>query len=415
MGRPRQFDHLLPEMIAYYELGNRLCDVAKRFGCAEQTAGIIFRRAGYAVRDDKHDRLVRDADDVFAFFCECGSPRETAVHYGCSTNTFKIAMRAAGKDMANIPRKSRGEGRHHANGTRHGNRRYEFNEAAFDTITEESAYWVGFLMADGFVCQRKRSPHSIECMVGLTLSTRDEDHIRKFLDFLGSDRPIGHASAKNHSGSTSDLCHTAILSKRLVEALSRYGVVPNKTYTAKVFLLEMDRHFWRGVIDGDGCIHTRKNGNPTLNLTGSRPLLTQFRDFVHAHAPGCKMNLAGDRRMDDRIASFYITKRFSVKILELLYGDCTVALERKRRQAEAILADPDNFRDRRKDLKWGHLTDDGLNADYFRLGSWKAVAASMGIKLCALHSIRQKRGMMGRPPSVSEPIGEKRQNWFAFE
>ena len=47
----------------------------------------------------------------------------------------------------------------------------KFNENVFDSIdTEEKAYWLGFLYADGFITSKYNK-------IGLTLALKDKDHL----------------------------------------------------------------------------------------------------------------------------------------------------------------------------------------------------------------------------------------------
>ena len=46
-------------------------------------------------------------------------------------------------------------------------RRYSLNENAFDSATEESAYWIGFLMADGYIVRKK---NVAPCGIGVALA-----------------------------------------------------------------------------------------------------------------------------------------------------------------------------------------------------------------------------------------------------
>jgi intein-encoded DNA endonuclease-like protein len=143
-------------------------------------------------------------------------------------------------------------------------RKCTLNELAFDCITEESAYWIGFLMADGSIIERTAN----STQVALVLHDKDRSHIEKFKQFLGS----SHAIIPIEKPPTNRF---AVRSKYLADALSRYGVLPKKTHTTKVIGLENNRDFWRGVVDGDGYIGFHK-GKARIDLVGSETLLSQF-------------------------------------------------------------------------------------------------------------------------------------------
>src|SRR5579864_3198646 len=78
-------------------------------------------------------------------------------------------------------------------------RRHAVNQAAFDTITEESAYWIGFLMADG--CIPFQQGKSWGFIVSLSLC--DRGHLEKLKSFLGSEHPISekHIRGGGYPGS----------------------------------------------------------------------------------------------------------------------------------------------------------------------------------------------------------------------
>src|SRR5436309_4936012 len=62
-------------------------------------------------------------------------------------------------------------------------RLYTLRADAFAAVDDEpTAYWLGFLFADGSVTRRGG--------VTLVLQERDTDHVRAFATFLGSDAPI---------------------------------------------------------------------------------------------------------------------------------------------------------------------------------------------------------------------------------
>ena len=197
-------------------------------------------------------------------------------------------------------------------------RHRKLDETVFDKPSEERSYWIGFLMADGCVCERGNARHIV---VGL--SSKDRDHLEKFRAFLGSD----HAISDN--GIRAAIC---IPSVKLASALASFGVIPKKARCATIIGLEHDRHFWRGVIDGDGCLGIYRN-KPRLQLVGSKSLLSQFKDFAQAH-----IDTMASVRPVNSIFQFTLIHFKATAVASLLYSNCSVALDRKKDLADQFAA-----------------------------------------------------------------------------
>lgn len=126
-------------------------------------------------------------------------------------------------------------------------RKPKLNEHFFDVIdTEEKAYILGFLSADGYVDGNGRS-------LCLNLNSKDIDILYKIKNAMNCENPITKSTTKN-------CCRLNMSSKYLVETISRYGIVQNKSRTLPFPKLEkeMYRHYFRGYCDGDGCVHKRQ-------------------------------------------------------------------------------------------------------------------------------------------------------------
>jgi hypothetical protein len=218
-------------------------------------------------------------------------------------------------------------------------RHYELNEEAFDAISEESAYWVGFLMADGCVSD----PANGRCpTLALSLAQRDMHHVVRFREFLGSTHPVAIRKNNRSKAGSQDLACFSVTSRRLVARLNSFGVVPRKSKGAQVMQLEDDRHFWRGLVDGDGHVCLFKKGtshSPVVGLTASKSLADQFADYVFSHTgkrPG--MSQQGN------IWHARCTYRNAEAIADLLYSGSSVFLERKQEIVRAILERRDRIR-----------------------------------------------------------------------
>ena len=210
-----------------------------------------------------------------------------------------------------------------------GNRQYTVDHRAFSTITPDSAYWCGFLMADGNISGNK---------VALKLATRDVGHIEKFRTFVGANSPVrvdGPREGATINGrdikNTGSVSITAA-SSHLVKDLLALGVTPRKSLTAHAGgNVEFNVDFWRGVIDGNGSLVYSK-GKPYLGLVGSGPLMTQFLAFCKT-----RINNEINVRPNGNIFKVFMNCRAARIMISTLYSGCGVALERKLRKAEFIL------------------------------------------------------------------------------
>lgn len=151
-------------------------------------------------------------------------------------------------------------------------REYPLREDAFDELSSEGCYWLGWLASDGHVSNR---------VVGLTVQHDDAEILRRFLAFLGCpERPISRGT----KGSSS----VAVTSARLVERLQELGIGERKSLNIRVAEpLAQSVDFWRGEFDGDGCctiINRSRNPSrapywPQISFLGSRPLMDQCAAF----------------------------------------------------------------------------------------------------------------------------------------
>jgi hypothetical protein len=197
---------------------------------------------------------------------------------------------------------------------------YQVNHQAFDEITDEAAYWVGFLMADGCVSELGQ--------IVVTLSRKDRPHLEKLSKFLGSERPLYETKSTGYSATPNGVT-LSLRSKPLCKALAKFGVVPAKTFTAEApETIRNNAHFWRGVVDGDGCI-SPPSGKSSVELVGSEKVCNQFADFVLSLS--CKRPTVEIHKSIFRVR---VAKKVGLKLLTALnYEHSTTSLDRKRDRA----------------------------------------------------------------------------------
>ncbi len=209
-------------------------------------------------------------------------------------------------------------------------RKLTANHNAFDTFNEFSEYWLGFIFADG-TCVSSKDANS---EIAIILSDKDKSHLEKFKLFLESEHKISLFKCGQGYASESGSAKFSIRSQQLSTKLKEYGWKKNLESIA-VKQLATSRHFWRGVIDGDGCLGINKGklfNFPRLELVGGKLLLEQFIEFVKTVAPE---NLA-TARPHKNIFRVGLIRNHARLVIENLYRDANIFLDRKNEIANQV-------------------------------------------------------------------------------
>ncbi len=294
--------------------------------------------------------------------------QEAADRFGYSYMACSFAL-----DKYGVPKRSRSEA----------HRKYDVNEDFFNEIdTEEKAYWLGFLSADGTIRENK---------VKIGLSVRDKGHVHKFVEALGSEHPIVVRDV-SIDDKTYQTAEVTIGSTKMADDLARLGVVPNKSLIISPLAnlpTMLARHYWRGAFDGDGGISfSRSRGDGawtcTLSFTCGKAMVLGFRDFVTGYVD----TEASPRPVGNVYRVVFGGKSLPQAIVRILYDGASVYLERKKESAKRLLALPVHRIDR------SSITQKQLERLYNELGTWKAVAKQLGTSEGRLWHIKKRVGLL---------------------
>jgi hypothetical protein len=208
---------------------------------------------------------------------------------------------------------------------------YDINNNFFTNIdSEENAYFLGFLYADGNVDKDGNS-------ITICLHQRDIDVLEKFMNFLyNGEKPKLRIDREIYRAFT-------ITNKQMREDLIKHGCVPNKTFNIRMPTTFDDpvliKHFIRGLYDGDGCITIGKDNDNRIRtvLTGFIDMLSGVKDLLKKEL-SIEAHLYKEKRGSEGIFNLFISDlEGSYKFIKWLYSDATVYMERKyQKHLEAL-------------------------------------------------------------------------------
>lgn len=207
--------------------------------------------------------------------------------------------------------------------------KYSINEHFFSQYTKESCYWAGFIAADGYIRDNRH-------MLGIHLKADDKPHLDKFLKCASSNHSVLYDKCTNA------VC-VQIYNPTLIQALrTNFNITPRKSKTLtypSCIPKELNKHFIRGAIDGDGSISTGIKELLTINIVGSASFITSIRDIwcdeVEVYTNRCdhqnKPAITTPNKNKQYFASTSVTGNNAIKVGQWLYDESleNIRLDRK--------------------------------------------------------------------------------------
>lgn len=214
------------------------------------------------------------------------------------------------------------------------NRRHSIDSSYFDNIdTQEKAYWLGFIWADG--CISKTGPRgSGPNRLRLAQKWSEKEHLEKFQKALKSDyeiKPVEHDNG--HTVAQLD-----INCRPLCEALQNlgYDIKPKRCHIPPI-PRSLLPHFIRGYFDGDGAlsIYTQTIKKWVVlkqewSITGNIQFVSEVKDELTKSANVTKDVALKYYKRSPTVATVRYGKRADISLLyDYLYKNASVYLETK--------------------------------------------------------------------------------------
>lgn len=203
-----------------------------------------------------------------------------------------------------------------------------FNEYIFDSIdTEEKAYWLGFIFADGTISSSPlREESKTQYQFELALSSKDLTHLEKFAKFIEYKQPLYCDETR---------CRLSVYSKHLWQVLNVNGCTPQKSLTlrfpkAELFKSkDLIRHFIRGYWDGDGCLtwNDKEHIRPEISVLGTDEMLYSIISYLPLKTKPILKILHPEKQSITKYFGFSGEKAY--KIASYLYNNSIISLQRK--------------------------------------------------------------------------------------
>ena len=202
----------------------------------------------------------------------------------------------------------------------------------FDKIdTEEKAYWLGFIFADGNISRSeyikkdgklKKGVYRIE----ISLKSDDIHHLEKLKKAINYEKNIKISKTSFRS----ERCRLFFNNKHMWNILNSYGCTPNKSLNLKfpdIKIFEDNNliiHFIRGYIDGDGCISYNN-----INKTRMSIKILGTYDFLYNLQKNLPLEKDNKINQIENIFELSYNDRRGLYVCSKLYKNANIYLDQK--------------------------------------------------------------------------------------
>ncbi len=301
-----------------YQEENLSCaEISRRTGIGEATIRRRLKELGVQIIQYRHSGKFK-IPDVIQDYSNGITIRDIAKKYRSSEETISKVLKENGIEVFR-------------NGVRPC-----FNHHIFDVIdTEQKAYWLGFIWADGCILNQKDDKHNYGFELGISI--KDIEHLKLFCDFIELDKTkINIRLGKEHifrdkTIKSGESCRIQISNEHFWKNLYNLGCVPNKTYNEFFPKIEIFKsinlvsHFIRGFFDGDGWVYRDKRNYLIAGICGQQKFLESILKYLPESL--IKNTVSSSDTEVIKILKWGGTK--AETFLNYIYNNSTVSLERK--------------------------------------------------------------------------------------
>lgn len=292
----------------YRDEGMTTVEIARAIGCSNSGVGRLLRRHGIdRIHTPNELRLSSlQISDICKRYID---GNETTIEIAKDYNVCDASIAKVLRENGVIIRKA----------ARRSNIK---NHDYFEVIdSPDKAYFLGWMITDGSVVDHGTRPGRADT-ISLEIHNKDRYILERFADCLGASIDVVKDETKRNN------CYIRFSSEKMSLDLSKYGVVPRKTWIQ--YLPELSDalmpHLLRGVFDGNGTITIDKHGYHHIGFYGSEALCTQITDLLSD-----KLNLRKSKVSKSTCYhAWYGSKEAEKKIFHYMYDDCgDLFLQRK--------------------------------------------------------------------------------------
>jgi hypothetical protein len=193
--------------------------------------------------------------------------------------------------------------------------------------TEEKAYWLGFLYADGYL-------NKLNGQIELALQKDDEDHLYKFIKFLQLKKTPKDRLIKLNDREYKSV-RVSFANEQIYNDLIKLGCVPAKSLILNfpsddIVPPHLKCHFMRGYIDGDGWLVQTTNYY-CLGFAGTKDFVNECCNYFNLKTN--KLGTTG-QAFTWRCSDKKLVKQY----LSIFYNNANIFLDRKYKKYLEMIA-----------------------------------------------------------------------------
>lgn len=313
-------DDMISDFITLYNKGTPVSEIGKKYNIGSTTVYRYLNNNDVVLNatiENKYNKQLKSEqykDDVIRLYQNGLSQDKIEKEIGICRKTIRDILR-----QNNI---------HIRDNTEY--RKYYLNQDYFEIIdTQNKAYTLGFLYADGNVSKEKYN-------IQLSLQEGDKHILESISKDMETNTPLVYRNLKKYNNNQQNQYSISLHSKKMHQDLCKLGVVPNKTHGIEYpnFLPEdLHRHFIRGMMDGDGCIHPpygNYNKIKTVDICGTYKFCMGLKQIIEE-----KLNIHCSvikTSPDVKRTTYKTTVSGGIqvsKFLDWIYSDANLYLYRK--------------------------------------------------------------------------------------